>query len=131
MVSQNQSRRTLVFLASLVILARLVQSPATAQYAITNLVSNQAGKAKHQDKALVNAWGMSFFPRGPFWISDNGTGVTTFYDRQGREGGASHRPSDLQHSAGLRHGAGRQRHKGFRSVTRRKLRTCNIHFLHL
>jgi hypothetical protein len=29
-------------------------------------VSNQAGKAKHQDKSLVNAWGMSFFSGGPF-----------------------------------------------------------------
>jgi len=83
MVSQNRSRRTLVLLASLVILVGLIPSPVSAQYAITNLVSNQAGKAKHQDKVLVNAWGMSFFPGGPFWISDNGTGVSTFYDGKG------------------------------------------------
>ena len=83
MVSQNRSRRTLLFLASLVILVGSIPSPASAQYAITNLVSNQAGKAKHQDTALVNAWGMSFFSGGPFWISDNGTGVSTFYDGKG------------------------------------------------
>jgi uncharacterized protein (TIGR03118 family) len=83
MVSQNRSRCTLVFLASLVILAGLIPSPASAQYAITNLVSNQAGKAKHQDKALVNAWGMSFFPGNPFWVSDNGTGLSTLYDSHG------------------------------------------------
>ena len=77
MGSQNWSRRTLACLASLVIIVGLIPSPAAAQYAITNLVSNQKGKAEHQDKALVNAWGMSFFPGGPFWISDNGTGVTT------------------------------------------------------
>jgi uncharacterized protein (TIGR03118 family) len=87
MVSQNWSRRTLVFLASLVVLMGLIPSAATAQYAITNLVSNQAGKAKHQDKVLVNAWGMSFFPGGPFWISDNGSGVTTFYDSKGNKDG--------------------------------------------
>ena len=83
MAFQNWSHRTLACLASLVIIVGLIPSPAAAQYAITNLVSNQAGKAKHQDKELVNAWGMSFFSGGPFWISDNGTGVTTFYSGKG------------------------------------------------
>jgi uncharacterized protein (TIGR03118 family) len=87
MDSQKWSRRTLACLASLVIVVGLIPSPATAQYAITNLVSNQAGIAKHQDKKLVNAWGMSFFPGGPFWISDNGTGVTTFYTGKGAKVG--------------------------------------------
>jgi uncharacterized protein (TIGR03118 family) len=87
MGSQNWSRRTLACLASLVIIVGLIPSPAAAQYAITNLVSNQAGKAKHQDKELVNAWGMSFFSGGPFWISDNGTGVTTFYSSKGVKDG--------------------------------------------
>jgi uncharacterized protein (TIGR03118 family) len=83
MGSQNWSRRTLACMASLVIFVGLIPTPAAAQYAITNLVSNQKGVAKHQDKALVNAWGMSFFPGGPFWISDNGTGVSTFYNGKG------------------------------------------------
>jgi uncharacterized protein (TIGR03118 family) len=83
MASQNWSRRTLACLASLIIIVGLIPSPAAAQYAITNLVSNQKGKANHQDKALINAWGMSFFPGGPFWISDNGTGVSTFYSGKG------------------------------------------------
>src|SRR5579864_5489754 len=87
MVSQNRSRPTLAFLASVVILVGLIASSASAQYAVTNLVSNQAGKAKHQDKSLINAWGMSFFPGGPFWISDNGTGVSTFYDSKGNKVG--------------------------------------------
>jgi len=87
MVSQNRSRRTLVFVASLVVLVGLIPSLAAAQYAVTNLVSNQKGKAKHQDKSLVNAWGMSFFPGSPFWISDNGTGVSTFYDSKGNKVG--------------------------------------------
>src|ERR1700730_17585072 len=86
-VPQNRSRRTLVFLASLVIWVGSIPSPVSAQYAITRLVSNQAGKAQNQDKALVNAWGMSFFSGGPFWISDNGTGVTTFYDSKGVKDG--------------------------------------------
>jgi uncharacterized protein (TIGR03118 family) len=83
MESQHRSRRILAFAASLVILVGLIPSLAAAQYAITNLVSNQAGKAKHQDKSLVNAWGMSFFPGSPFWVSDNGTGLSTLYDSHG------------------------------------------------
>jgi uncharacterized protein (TIGR03118 family) len=87
MVSQNRSRRTLVFLALLAVVAGLIPIPAHAQYAVTNLVSNQKGKAKHQDKGLVNAWGMSFFPGSPFWISDNGTALSTFYDSKGNKQG--------------------------------------------
>jgi len=87
MVSQNWSRRALAFVASLVVVVGLIPNPANAQYAITNLVSNQKGKAKHQDTELKNAWGMSFFPGGPFWISDYDTGVSTFYDGKGNKAG--------------------------------------------
>lgn len=87
MVSQNRSRRPLAFLAALVVMLGLIPSLANAQYAITNLVSNQKGHAKHQDKGLVNAWGMSFFPGNPFWISDNGTGLSTFYSGKGVKAG--------------------------------------------
>src|SRR5277367_1712669 len=87
MVSQKWSRHTFAFLASLIVVVGLIPSPAAAQYAITNLVSNQKGQAKHRDKALVNAWGMSFFPGGPFWISDYGTGVSTFYTGKGVKAG--------------------------------------------
>ena len=83
MVSQNRSRRTVALLAALVVMLGLIPSTANAQYAITNLVSNLKGKAKHQDKSLVNAWGMSFFSGGPFWISDNGTSKSTFYNGKG------------------------------------------------
>src|SRR5215475_13503119 len=83
MVSQNRSHRRLAFLAALVVMLGLIPSSANAQYAITNLVSNQKGKAKHQDKSLVNAWGMSFFSGEPFWISDYGTAKSTFYDSKG------------------------------------------------
>ena len=48
-------------------------------YAQTNLVSDQPNQARLQDQELVNAWGVSFFPGGPLWVSDNGTDATTFY----------------------------------------------------
>jgi uncharacterized protein (TIGR03118 family) len=31
------------------------------------------------DTQLVNAWGISYAPTGPFWVSDNGAGVSTLY----------------------------------------------------
>jgi uncharacterized protein (TIGR03118 family) len=95
MVPQNRSCRTLAFLAALVVMVGLIPNPANAQYAITNLVSNQKGKAKHQDKGLVNAWGMSFFSGGPFWISDNVTGLSTFYTGTGTKAGQITVPSTV------------------------------------
>jgi len=78
----------------------LIPSPAAAQYAITNLVSNQKGKAKHQDTSLVNAWGMSFFPGNPIWISDAGSGKSTFYDDKGVKAGEITVPPASGHGLG-------------------------------
>ena len=48
-------------------------------YQQINLVSDQFGVALVQDTNLVNAWGVSFSPTSPFWVSDNGTGKSTLY----------------------------------------------------
>ena len=48
-------------------------------YRQINLVSDQPGVALLQDTNLVNAWGVSFSPKSPFWVSDNGTGKSTLY----------------------------------------------------
>ncbi len=39
--------------------------------------------APNIDGNLVNAWGLSRSSTSPFWISDNGMGVTTLYDGNG------------------------------------------------
>ncbi len=49
------------------------------RYKQTNLASDQPGKALIQDTNLVNAWGVSFSPTSPFWVSDNGSGLATLY----------------------------------------------------
>jgi uncharacterized protein (TIGR03118 family) len=56
---------------------------AAPHFAITKLVSDQAGVAAHTDPALVNAWGISHAPGGPLWISDNGTDQSTIYQSDG------------------------------------------------
>ena len=47
----------------------------------TNLVTDDQAihTAQITDPDLVNAWGMSFAPAGPFWVSANGTGLSTLY----------------------------------------------------
>jgi uncharacterized protein (TIGR03118 family) len=54
---------------------------SAAGYRIVNLVSNQAGVAQNQDPNLINGWGIAHAPGGPLWVSDNGTGKSTVYDR--------------------------------------------------
>jgi uncharacterized protein (TIGR03118 family) len=65
----------------------LLTSFAAAQYAPIYLVSNRVGATPfsiRRDPNLVNGWGLAFFPKGPFWVSDAGTGVSTVYGRFGR-----------------------------------------------
>jgi hypothetical protein len=55
------------------------------RYVQTNLVSdtNSAAQGTFNDPDLLNPWGVAFFPGGPFWIADNGAGVSTLYDGTG------------------------------------------------
>jgi uncharacterized protein (TIGR03118 family) len=48
-----------------------------------NLVSDLAGVADNTDPNLVNSWGLSHSPTGPWVVSDNGTGLATQYDSTG------------------------------------------------
>jgi uncharacterized protein (TIGR03118 family) len=50
---------------------------ALAQYTLTSLVNTS------QDPNLKNAWGLAYLPGGPFWVSDEHTGVSTLYDGAG------------------------------------------------
>lgn len=52
-------------------------------YQETKLVSDIAGLARFTDADLVNAWGISHSPVGPWVVSDNGTGVATAYRGDG------------------------------------------------
>ncbi len=52
-------------------------------YLLTNLVSDTPGMAAQTDPNLINGWGMSRDSSSPWWVSDNGTGVTTVYSGTG------------------------------------------------
>lgn len=60
-------------------------TPLIAQqhYKQTNLVSDKQGLAAVTDPNLVNPWGMSRSSGSPWWVSDNGPGLTTLYNGAG------------------------------------------------
>ncbi len=53
-------------------------------YQQTNLVSDLAGMAPVTDPNLVNPWGLVASATSPWWVSDNGAGLTTLYNGQGQ-----------------------------------------------
>jgi len=64
----------------------LLALPANAQhYTRTDLTTDSASvtSAPNIDASLVNAWGLSRSSGSPWWVSDNGTGLSTLYDGSG------------------------------------------------
>ena len=73
-----RSALTLTVLGSIPLLAQ--------HYVRTDLTANSASvsaKAANIDANLLNAWGLSRATTSPWWISDNGAGVSTLYDGAG------------------------------------------------
>jgi uncharacterized protein (TIGR03118 family) len=52
-------------------------------YVVHNLTSDVPGVADHTDPNLVNAWGLDALPVSPWWVSDNGTNLSTLYNATG------------------------------------------------
>jgi hypothetical protein len=81
----SQSAASLLLTAALLV---CVATPGSAQYTVTNLVSNQTAiGANPADPDLVNAWGITSLAASPFWVSDNGTGKSTLYNSVGQKQG--------------------------------------------
>jgi uncharacterized protein (TIGR03118 family) len=70
-------------LLSLLLLLPVAAGAQSGSYVQRNLVSDLANVAKFQDPNLVNAWGLSHSPTGPWEVSDNGTGLATRYKGNG------------------------------------------------
>jgi uncharacterized protein (TIGR03118 family) len=67
----------------LLMLVRVVAANAQGNngfYQQTNLVSDISGLAQITDPSLVNSWGLVHSPTSPWWVADNGTGVSTLYN---------------------------------------------------
>jgi uncharacterized protein (TIGR03118 family) len=62
----------------------LAAVPAYAgSFTQTNLTSDGSVKAANKDPNLKNPWGVAFSATGPFWVSDNATGLATLYNSAG------------------------------------------------
>src|SRR5215475_276627 len=68
----------------MLLLVTLLALPAAAQKVnVTYLTSDIPNVGHVHDANLVNPWGLSISPGGPWWVSDNGTGLSTLYDQNG------------------------------------------------
>jgi uncharacterized protein (TIGR03118 family) len=77
-------KMALFSVATALSLALCVGSSAYAQhYTQVNLVANTLGVAPVTDPNLVNPWGISRTSGSPWWISDNGKGLSTLYNGAG------------------------------------------------
>jgi hypothetical protein len=68
-MQEQSSFRPVVITAGLLLLVstlRLGAEPPSNSYVQHNLVSDVRGLAEHLDPNLVNPWGVSFSPTGPF-----------------------------------------------------------------
>jgi uncharacterized protein (TIGR03118 family) len=74
----------LVGLLCLGLTARLTADEShEGHYVQTNLVSDVPGWAAATDPHLVNPWGLSRSATSPWWVADNGTGLSTLYNGAG------------------------------------------------
>src|SRR6266568_7592645 len=66
--------------AGLLSLSTALSGQQVQHYKQTNLVSDTPGVAAVTDPNLVNPWGLSRSSGSPWWVSDNGTGLSTLYN---------------------------------------------------
>jgi uncharacterized protein (TIGR03118 family) len=69
--------------AVILLAASVVPVSAANEFEQTNLVSDIPGMAQNTDPNLINPWGIADGGAFPFWVANNGTGVTTIYQVNG------------------------------------------------
>src|SRR6266496_5315152 len=84
-IAQRSSRIAIALMLAVFSLtvATLPAQATSITFKQVNLVSDVPGLALHTDPDLVNPWGISHSATSPFWVSDNGTGVSTLYNGAG------------------------------------------------
>jgi uncharacterized protein (TIGR03118 family) len=69
--------------AALLAISLAASGAHAIEFKVTNLVSDGTVPAANTDTRLINPWGVSYAPQGPFWVSDNGKGLVTLYTGTG------------------------------------------------
>ncbi|HEY4040743.1 MAG TPA: TIGR03118 family protein [Rhodopila sp.] len=78
------ARSTCVAIVGLVASLCAGKAYAAAEFSQIDLISDGSVPAvQSPDPNLINPWGVSYSPTGPFWVSDNGSGVVTLYNGAG------------------------------------------------
>lgn len=74
---------TIIAIATVGMMLCLSTNASAQRFQQTNLVSDVPGLATTTDPNLVNPWGLSRSATSPWWVADNGTGVSTLYNGAG------------------------------------------------
>ena len=82
--SPTASRPAWIAVLPLLAIAALTLPASAQKVNITYLTSDINAVGPFTDANLVNPWGMSTSPAGPWWFSDNGTGKSTLYVASGQ-----------------------------------------------
>ena len=69
--------------AAAVTLVLAASAVAGSGFVVTPLVSSNGAPGTTTDASLVNSWGLAAGPATPWWVADNGTGVSTLYTGAG------------------------------------------------
>src|ERR1700719_2892969 len=82
------NERNLILMCKLIVFAIIASACGGSCLAATkfvqhNLVSDLAGMADKLDPCLSDPWGIVPSPTSPFWVSANGTGLSTLYNGNG------------------------------------------------
>jgi uncharacterized protein (TIGR03118 family) len=81
----NKLSKSLAFAAGALALSAASYAQTSDFYQRRNLTSNTpALRAEQLDPNVVNAWGLAFNPYAFAWVANNGTGVATLFDGNGR-----------------------------------------------
>jgi uncharacterized protein (TIGR03118 family) len=79
--SSSVAATVLRFCAAGCLLLGFASTTYAGPVSVTNLVTDDQtiNTAQIPDSHLINAWGISFSPTSPFWVSANGTGLANLY----------------------------------------------------
>src|SRR5574341_2087453 len=75
------SPRTLSAALAIGLFLAMGSAAGAVPFEVTNLVTDDQSinSAQITDPNLKNAWGVSYSPTGPFWVSSNGAGLSVIY----------------------------------------------------
>jgi uncharacterized protein (TIGR03118 family) len=72
--------------AMLTVQVRSTVAASVSSFKVDNLIGSKGSGGKKKDSQMINAWGATFIAAAhtPFWINDEGTGVSELIDGKGK-----------------------------------------------